>query len=65
MRVVARVGLEENREKLEEVGADVIVSPSVLAAEAIVRGLEESRQRPPHELPRIRQSSGRQPTINP
>jgi voltage-gated potassium channel len=64
VRVVARVGVEENREKLEEVGADVIVSPSVLAADAILRGLEDVAARPPQPLPRLKRSSGRQQSLN-
>jgi voltage-gated potassium channel len=47
VRVLARVSSEENREKLEEVGADVIVSPAVLAAEAILAGLEKTKNAEP------------------
>ncbi len=47
VRVLARVTVEENREKLEEVGADVIVSPAVLAAEALLAGLEVSKNTAP------------------
>jgi voltage-gated potassium channel len=63
IHVVARVGLEENREKLEEVGADVIVSPSMLAADAILNGLEKAVNKPAVQLPKLRQSSGRQPSV--
>jgi voltage-gated potassium channel len=47
VRVLVRVSVEENREKLEEVGADVIISPAVLAAEAILAGLSESKATAP------------------
>jgi len=47
VHVLARVSVEENREKLEEVGADVIVSPAVLAAEAILRGLASAKSAEP------------------
>jgi len=65
IHVVARVGLEENREKLEEVGADVIVSPSMLAADAICVGLKAAAEKPPVQLPKLRKSSGRSPTVGP
>ena len=46
VRVLVRVSVEENREKLEEVGADVIISPAVLAAEAILAGLADNKTAP-------------------
>jgi voltage-gated potassium channel len=61
IRVVARVGLDENREKLEEVGADVIVSPSVLAADAIFTGLEQCSKK--ESVPHTRKSSGKQQAV--
>jgi voltage-gated potassium channel len=49
VRVLARITVEENREKLEEVGADVIVSPARLAAEALLSGLDQAGASQPRQ----------------
>src|SRR2546427_145421 len=38
--VIATVSSEENKEKLDEVGADTIISPALLSASAIVDALQ-------------------------
>ncbi len=45
--VIATVSSEENQEKLEEVGADTIVSPALLSATSILQSIAPARAPPP------------------